>query len=190
MSNIPEKKAHIFKKYIMLINSFKQIEHLRLLDIGCANGVFIDLVNQQQNKCYGIDIDAEAVSNYKRNQRSDNKVEVCDINAATNDFPFKNTGFDVITCFDVIEHLFNFNNLGLIIRNNLKNDGLFVITTPNANALEKLFNKNYSGEYDKSHKILFTPYTLDFFLRRMGLKKVILFTPYIFMFTPNLFNKK
>ncbi len=63
-----------------------------------------------------------------------------------------------------------------------------MVTTPNANAIERYINKNYSGEYDKSHKILFTPYTLDFFLRRIGLKKIMYYTPYTFMFSPNLIN--
>ena len=77
------------------------------------------------------------------------------------------------------------------IKNNLKKNGYFVVTTPNANSISRFLLKNsFSGEFDKTHKILFTPYALDFFLRRIGLKKVTLITPYIFYFKNNFLTKR
>ncbi|MFA5102770.1 MAG: class I SAM-dependent methyltransferase [Candidatus Thermoplasmatota archaeon] len=187
MNAIPEKDRSTFEKYVRVINGHKRLEHACLLDIGCANGVFIDLV-QGGSTCYGIDYDTDAVAAYKQKHLK-SSVEECDLNDDDAHFPFENVQFDLITCFDVVEHLSNFNTIKMIIRNHLKNDGLFVVTTPNANALEKKINSNYSGEYDSSHTMLFTPYTLDFFLRRTGLKKVMLYTPYTFMFFPNLVNR-
>lgn len=189
MKKIAEKKSYIFKKYIKLINQYKKTSNISIFDIGCANGIFLSTINKDQNQCYGVDVDKDAINNCKNNKQLRHHFEVYDLNIISNDTPFKNINFDIITCFDVIEHLTNFSNLEWIIKNNLKREGIFIVTTPNANAIEKIFNKNYPGEYDKSHKILFTPYTLDFLLRRMGLKKIILYTPYIFMFYESNFSK-
>lgn len=188
MNVIPEKQDFVFERFIKVIDNYKSVNRSTVLDIGCANGVFMDIIGKYGATCYGIDFNAEAVQGYKQ-KHPEGHVEVYDINNVAGCFPFENVQFDVITCFDVIEHLSNFEKLKLIIAHHLKSDGVFVVTTPNANALEKIVNKSYSGEYDTSHTMLFTPYTLDFFLRRMGLKKKMLYTPYVFMFYPNIFNR-
>jgi len=66
-----------------------------------------------------------------------------------------------------------------------------IITTPNVNSLQRFImgNKNYTGELDKTHTTLFTSHTIDFFLRRCGLKKVSLSTPYSFYFKNNILTK-
>jgi hypothetical protein len=96
-----------------------------------------------------------------------------------------------MTAFDVIEHLDDFSHLKEAISQNLTDNGHLMITTPNANALGRIKSKrNYTGERDPTHTMLFTPYTLDFWLRRQGLVKVALLTPYSFHFRDSLVSRK
>jgi len=98
--------------------------------------------------------------------------------------------FDIITMFDVIEHLNSFISFEKILNKNLVKGGYLVLTTPNSNSIERLFNSSqYSGEFDPTHRILFTPYTMDFFLRRRGFVKIFNYTPYVFSFNRNIFNQ-
>ena len=78
-------------------------------------------------------------------------------------------GFDLITAFDIIEHL---NSPWMFLkacRSLLSPSGKLLVTTPNASSWEKWLNPaNWSGELDPDHRIIFTPYTLKFLLRRAG----------------------
>jgi hypothetical protein len=92
--------------------------------------------------------------------------------------------------FDIIEHCYNFEFLERIMNENLNIWWYIVITTPNANSILRLSgNSKYSGELDETHRFLFTPYTLDFFLRRCGLIKIELSTPYSFYFKNNILTR-
>jgi len=184
-----EKNKKCFKTYLRFIDETKiNLKNKILLDIGCGTGNFLDCLDNKVEK-YGCDISEYAVGKcLKRN----NKVFLLDLNVSSQ-IPYS-VSFDVITMFDVIEHLVNFKNLEIIIKKKLKKEGIIIITTPNANFfLRFFFNGNakyYCGEKDKTHRILFTPYTLDFFLRRIGLKKISLSTPYSFYFKNNNLTRR
>lgn len=159
-----------------------------ICDVGCARGTFFEnLVNK--NVCSGYDVSEYAISHCKDKFGSTAHFERLDLNKEA---LFSEKKFDIITLFDVIEHLDNFVNLKKIIHNNLKPGGSLVVTTPNANSFMRFIadHTKYSGELDSTHTMLFTPYTLDFFLRRCGLSKGCLATPYIFYFKNNLLTQR
>lgn len=188
-NNTTEKNKDIFNSYLNFLKNKKiNLENKKICDIGCARGVFLEKIITK-NICYGFDVSKYAINECKKKYPNMlDSFKVLDLNSSGLNKDFQ---FDIITLFDVIEHLSNFSNLKNIINDNLKNGGFLVITTPNANSLLKLLlgKKKYIGEIDKTHTILFTPYTLDFFLRRSGLKKITLSTPYSFYFNDNIFTK-
>jgi len=158
----------------------------KIADFGCARGLFFEDI-MEDNECTGYDISSFAIDFCKEKFKK-GSFELFDLNK---DQLNKENNFDLIILLDTIEHLDNLSNLKNVIRYNLKNNGFLVITTPNANSFLRflLGKKNYTGEMDKTHTILFTPYTLDFFLRRCGLQKITLSTPYSFYFNDNLITK-
>lgn len=156
------------------------IESKNILDIGCATGGLFELVNKS-NKYNGIDISKDAIETAKKSYKKGN-FEVLDINKQ---YIKKYYDTNLIFILDVIEHLTNFNFL-IDLFNNLNKNSKVIITTPNSNSIERLlFKGNASVEHDPTHTIVFTPYTLDFFLKRCGLKKIFLGTPYNFYFKAN-----
>ena len=193
-NNLPpisvEKNSEIFDIYkLFLVEAGVGLKEKKIADFGCAKGVFLhDLL--ETNACQGYDISEDAIYTCRKKfQESKMLFNVLDLNKTS---PAKEGKYDLITLFDVIEHLNNFTHLKNIIQDNLEIDGYIVITTPNANSFMRILGSAeiFSGEADPTHTMLFTPYTLDFFLRRCGLKKVTLFTPFIFYFKNNAITKR
>lgn len=180
-------KDHLqFRRYLELLkNCGVEMKNKKILDIGCATGNFIEQL-EMGSEYYGWDFSEYAIAECKKkfSGRADCFKRV-DLNGGSViDGEIK---FDIITIFDVLEHLYNFSVLKEIIDKRLTDNGTLIITTPNANSLTRLLKlKSFTGEKDRTHTMLFTPFTLDFFLRRLGLRRVALYTPYIFYFKTNV----
>jgi len=162
MDGIAEKEKSVFKKYINLLSKNISFEGKKVLDVGCGTGNFIKTLSfvEKNIKIYGLDYNDKAVKILKKEKYNVEKYNLDD-----NLNIFFDEKFDIITMFDVIEHLNSFISFEKILNKNLVKGGYLVLTTPNSNSIERLFNSSqYSGEFDPTHRILFTPYTMDFFL--------------------------
>ncbi|MHC4308396.1 MAG: class I SAM-dependent methyltransferase [Planctomycetota bacterium] len=96
----------------------------RLLDIGCATGVFLDMASKQGWEVEGLEV-SSGLAAYAR----DNfglKVHCLDLTKDHLDSP----PFDVVTLFDLIEHIPNVNEMIKGCRNNLSDEGILIIRTP------------------------------------------------------------
>ncbi|MBB6729970.1 methyltransferase domain-containing protein [Cohnella zeiphila] len=61
----------------------------------------------------------------------------CDL--SRNPLPYRNASLDVVTCFETLEHLHSDPmNLMAEVNRTLKPDGIFMLTTPNANSISNL----------------------------------------------------
>lgn len=94
------------------------------LDVGCACGYSSSMLESLGYKTVGVDVSAWGVKQAMRN--SGEGALVCD---AQSRLPFRENSFDLVTCFDVLEHLL----LPLhALRNMLEVcRGVVVCTTPN-----------------------------------------------------------
>lgn len=104
----------------------------RLLDVGCAFGYFMEHASQYFD-VYGIDISHYAIE--KARERRLKKVRVHNVEE---EFPFPKRYFDVVTCFEVIEHLYHPDRLLKNIYRVLKTGGFLYISTPNNNLLRRI----------------------------------------------------
>ncbi len=103
-----------------------------ILDIGCALGYFLSFFPDNFEK-HGADVSEFAIETAKRNF-PDSKFAVNDISAA---LPFKKQ-FDVITAFDVLEHVLNLRSALQNIHSMLKDDGVLVVAVPVASRMHHL----------------------------------------------------
>ena len=88
------------------------------------------------------------------------------------------SGFDLVTAFDIFEHLRSPWDFLANMRQILKPRGVVVLTTPNVNSWERLAKpKRWSGASDLQHKVLMTRYSLEFMLLRAGFEIVSLTAP-------------
>lgn len=125
-----------FNERLKIINSYSK--KARLLDIGCALGFFLEIARNDGWNAQGLEI-AKFAYEY-----ATNKLELPVMNKTLEEAKFKSDSFDVVTIFDVIEHLPNPNGTIKEIRRILKPNGLIAITTPNIGSIPaKLLGKNW-----------------------------------------------
>jgi len=100
----------------------------RMLDLGCGDGSFTMKVAEMLSakEVYGVDIDSESI---KEARVRGVKAYEADLNA--DKLPFPDESFDVVTAFEVIEHLWNTDNLLQEAHRVLRKGGFFILTTPN-----------------------------------------------------------
>ena len=181
------KSAKGFELYKSIVRKYIELKGLVIGDFGCAEGAFFEgLV--RNNSCYGYDISEHAINACQKKYPEIRKnFSIWDINE---NWLTDSPKFNLITLFDVIEHLDSFIYVKRAIKEYLSPGGLVLVTTPNANSFIRPFRKSsYSGEQDQTHTNLFTPYTLDFWLRRQGLVQEKLLTPYSFHFRDSIISE-
>ena len=103
----------------------------RYLDIGCSNGLVTKYIAEKVNakEAYGVD-----VANVKEaRKRGVNAFEI-DLNE-DKETPFASGYFDLITCLDTLEHVYNTDFVVDEIYRLLKKGGVAVITVPRTDSL-------------------------------------------------------
>jgi len=163
-----------------VIDQLKLKRNGRILDIGCAYGIFLSFFDKIGWETYGVDISEYALNKARNYTKA--KLYLHDVEKGLG--LFDNNFFDVITMFDIIEHLRNPIYLLEEAQRVVKQKGLIFVTTPNVNSVTKvLMGKNWPALKDRTHKILFTPYILKFAVERIGFKILEVKTPQFYPFT-------
>ena len=112
-----------------------------VLDVGCAKGLAVSLWRTMANiDAYGVDISEYAISQNPKMKKK--YLKVCDI--ATEKLPFDDNYFDLVTCFETMEHIpekevdFTFLEIHRVMK--LSGHGVFSIALP-----ESVFNEKDIG---------------------------------------------
>jgi len=96
----------------------------RLLDIGCATGVFLDMAQKQGWTVEGVEISPDLASYAK--EKFSLRVHATDVTHEK----LSSAPFNAITLFDVIEHLPNPGEMIRACNELIVDDGLLLIRTP------------------------------------------------------------
>lgn len=124
---------------------------IKILDIGCGNGFFLDkLAEFGFCNLYGADI-----ANYLNNKN--HRHAVVDINREN--LSYQDETFDVVTAFQVLEHLENYFLILQEAKRVLKPGGYFIFSTPNQfnffYRVKFLLTGNVTGWDLKNNHLLF-----------------------------------
>ncbi len=141
----------------------------RLLDIGCGFGIVVDLWEKIVNfPSHGIEV---ASYGYAGKELLNTNISHKIIDASSHEFFGK---FDVVYSSEVIEHVGDGLSFAKNVSNCLTNDGVLIITTPNA---EKITNAN-SDQVNLAlaspgaHHVLYSPESLRAVILSAGLRFV------------------
>jgi 2-polyprenyl-3-methyl-5-hydroxy-6-metoxy-1,4-benzoquinol methylase len=123
-----------------------------MLDIGCGKGFFLEYMKKFYS-VMGTDISMFAVN------RSKELLENVPLFLAdATHLCFKKEKFDIVTAFDIIEHIQDPEPILKEFYSVLRLDGILVITTPNMKSIgRKLKKDNWFGYRDKTHISLLYP---------------------------------
>ena len=91
--------------------------------------------------------------------------------------PFPPESFDVITCFDVLEHLYEPRRVMARVGEWLKPGGIFYVLVPNVDSAEaRVFGSYWHGLELPRHLFHYSPASLKFLAESAGLREVSLET--------------
>lgn len=112
------------------------------LDVGCAYGYAVDILGSLGYDAYGVDISNYGIKRAKKLYPAD--FLICDIQKG---IPFKKDSFELLTCFEVIEHLAYPLRA---IRNMFAScKGVMICTTPNRTVEKPI--KKVIRDFDETH---------------------------------------
>jgi 2-polyprenyl-3-methyl-5-hydroxy-6-metoxy-1,4-benzoquinol methylase len=116
-----------FQRWLDVAKIIKAIQAqsvpLKFLDVGCGSGFFMLVLG-------GMAIGVDGAENVEVCRRRG--LQAFPINLETDQFPFKDEFFDVVTCLEVLEHLEDPGNMLCEIFRVLKPNRHLILSTPNS----------------------------------------------------------
>ena len=174
-----QESAHVadFRAGLSLIEA-QGLRTGTLLDVGCATGSFLTVARAMGWECRGVEVSAFAAAQARERTG-------CEVFAGRlEDAPFGSAAFDVITMWDLLEHLPDPLRGLETARRLLKPSGLLLVNTPNENSLLRLvarflyrgsggrFTAPVNHLYHRYHLYYFAAETLKVLFRRAGFELV------------------
>jgi len=164
-----ENSARRWRDRLQTVKQHKQSG--TMLDLGCSSGGFLGFFRSDSWKLYGIEMSADCAKRAEKRTGAD--VFVGDIL----DAPFPPQSFDVITCFDVLEHLYEPRRVMDKVAEWLKPEGIFYVQVPNIDSAEaRVFRTYWHGLELPRHLFHYSPTSLRNLAKATGFREVLLET--------------
>jgi len=101
----------------------------KVLDLACGEGYGSLMLSEEADEVTGIDIDQTTISHASSKYLRENLKF---LKGSITDIPIKDEKiFDVIVCFEALEHIEEHDKLLREVKRLLKSDGIFIVSTPN-----------------------------------------------------------
>lgn len=159
------------KRYRELLKWFEVYRgNGRILDLGCGTGYFLEEALDLKWEAHGIEISQKA-----RNLCREKGIQM--VGSVLDEAIQSNMQYDVITAFEVIEHLSHpeeeFKKLAELVRKG----GMLYLTTPNFNSLNRrILNEKWDALCFPEHLSYFSKTSLDSLLSLYGFSRLSLKT--------------
>lgn len=134
----------------------------RLLDIGCAAGFFLNVARERGWLPFGLEL-SDTAADFART-----RFELDVVTGSFEHSYLPKQCYDVITAWDVIEHVLKPRIFIEKAYSLLKNNGLLVLGTPNVGSLAYKFRKNHWYHFKPpEHIFYYDPKTLKLLLKTL-----------------------
>lgn len=123
----------------------------RVLDVGCLGGRVSQLIMEQNNEVWGVEVNPTAAEIARKRGI---KVKIANIEDG---LPFEDNQFDIVNAGEVIEHLYDTKNFFEEAHRVLRERGILLFTVPNLNSIENRIRVvtggylNIVGAYPEDH---------------------------------------
>ncbi len=155
------------KAYHRLLDEFEPYrKNNRILDVGCGRGAFLVEALKRGWDAWGSEYSARAVEICR--EKGINMME-----GQLDPALFDRKDFDVVTSFEVLEHMNEPHKEVTSIHTLLRSGGLFYCTTPNFNSLMRYYLKtDYNVIGYPEHLCYYTRPTMHKLMRMNGFRKL------------------
>jgi 2-polyprenyl-3-methyl-5-hydroxy-6-metoxy-1,4-benzoquinol methylase len=154
----------------------------RLLDFGCGWGFFLAVAKDRGWEPYGL----EPLPGHSVYARAKFGIPVVTNTLREDTFP--EGFFDIITAFQVFEHLPNPSTELTKIRHFLKPGGLVLIEVPNIETWGVRLLGKHHRHFTQDHLYFFSPSTLDALVRSRGFRPIVTSFPTRYMTVGHLIS--
>jgi len=159
----------IYKQHLKRIKNYKISG--KLLDVGCNIGLFLKVARDEGYDVKGVELNKTCAAFGAKHFNLDIRSELLQAIA----FPEKS--FDVITLFDVLEHVADLHSFISELGRVLKDDGLLVLQSPNFDSLMANVTKSkWNWLTPPDHLYHFSPRALGQLLEESGFRVKIVDT--------------
>jgi SAM-dependent methyltransferase len=136
----------------------------RALDVGCAAGFCMAAMRELGFEAHGVEV-SDTIANHARERFGFDTVHLGTLEQA----PFADSTFDLITMWDVVEHVADPRSLLSRARSLLKPDGLLVVETQNIDSpFARALGRRWHHYKHAEHIYHFTPASLRRLLDATG----------------------
>ena len=139
----------------------------KILDVGCASGIFLSVACQRGWDAYGVERSERTAE--RATAIVGNKVTV----GVLENIVVPGMPFPVVTAWEVLEHAINSRSFFRALALNVSDGGLLSVSTPLSNGLPaKILGTRYPMLMPPEHLSLFTHRSLGLLARECGLEEV------------------
>lgn len=153
---------------VRLLNGFtarNKVSGRKLLEIGCAKGVFLKSAQESGYEVHGLELNKENCE--FANKLVEGNVHAIDLF----DMKYDSETFDVVYMRDVIEHIHNPEPFLKEISRILKMGGVLFLETHNIESLiNRVVGRRHSVIFGFEHPVHWSPHTISLILERTGLE--------------------
>lgn len=161
-----EATSLLYKERLERIQKITSLSKGSLLDVGCTYGVFLHSVRDSGWELNGCDLSPFAVKMAKEKLGLDIRL------GRAADAGFEENHFDVITLFEVIEHMDRPKDEMAELHKLIKKDGWLVVQTGNLGSLTARIRGASNPYFQLGHLNYFSKKTLKKLLEESGFKVV------------------
>ena len=129
-----------------------------VLDIGCGNGMSLDIALEEEWK-HAVGI--EPNKNYKYHKRPCKKIINEDITSFSTGEEEIDININAIMCWDVLEHIYDLDGFMEKVKKLLISGGVFLVMVPNLDSLASRLIRERSSTFCWEHVNYFTKTTLE-----------------------------
>ncbi|MEO6595426.1 MAG: class I SAM-dependent methyltransferase [Planctomycetota bacterium] len=166
-----ESKLYLktFQKRMALVQHWLP-QQARILDVGCAAGYFLRVAQQHGHDVHGVEL-SPAIAHEAIAALGQERIHIGTLDAAGAAMNYQPQSFDLVTMWDVIEHLPHPQDVLHRIRTLVKPGGRVLLETQNvASRWARLLGRRWHHYKHDEHLYHFTPATIERLLSDCGFR--------------------